>query len=99
MRQNQPSTPSAGSCFKNPQGDYAGRLIEAVGLKGLRVGAMEFSKEHANFLVNHGGGTFDDAIYLIKEAQRRVLNEFGVLLECEIAILDTNYMREVKTPN
>lgn len=99
MRQNQPSTPSAGSCFKNPQGDYAGRLIEAVGLKGLRVGAMEFSKEHANFLVNHGGGTFDDAIYLIKEAQRRVLNEFGILLECEIAILDTNYMREVKTPN
>ena len=45
MRSNQPSTPSAGSCFKNPDGDYAGRLIEEVGLKGLRVGDMEFSKE------------------------------------------------------
>lgn len=92
MRQNQPSTPSAGSCFKNPKNDYAGRLIEAVGLKGLRVGAMEFSKGHANFLVNHGGGTFDDAIYLIQEAQKRVLNEFKIKLECEIAILDTRYM-------
>lgn len=99
MRQNQPSTPSAGSCFKNPKNDYAGRLIEAVGLKGLRVGAMEFSNVHANFLVNHGGGTFDDAMYLIQEAQRRVLKEFGILLECEIVILDTRYMREFKTPN
>lgn len=99
MRQNQPSISSAGSCFKNPKGDYAGRLIEAVGLKGLMVGAMEFSKEHANFLINHGGGTFDDAMYLIKEAQRRVLNEFGILLECEIAILDVRYMEEFKTPN
>jgi UDP-N-acetylmuramate dehydrogenase len=99
MRQNQPSTPSAGSCFKNPKGDYAGRLIEAVGLKGLSVGAMEFSKEHANFLVNHGDATFDDAIYLIQEAQRRVLNEFGIWLECEIVILDIRYMMEFKTPN
>ncbi len=72
MRKNQPSTPSAGSCFKNPVGDYAGRLIEAVGLKGYRVGGMEFSKEHANFLVNVQNGTFDDAIYLIQEAQKRV---------------------------
>lgn len=91
MRSNQPSTPSAGSCFKNPKGDYAGRLIEAVGLKGKKIGGMEFSNEHANFLVNHGNGNFDDAIYLIKEAQKRVKEEFEVDLECEIDILDVRY--------
>ena len=94
MRNNQPSTPSAGSCFKNPVGDYAGRLIEAVGLKGYRVGGMEFSSEHANFLVNIQNGTFDDAIYLIQEAQKRVYKEFNIWLECEIAVLDVRYMGE-----
>jgi len=92
MRSNQPSTPSAGSCFKNPEGDYAGRLIEAVGLKGIRKGDMEFSEEHANFLVNHGNGTFQDAIYLIKKAMKKVKEEFGITLELEIAVLDKNYM-------
>jgi len=91
MRSNQPSTPSAGSCFKNPQGDYAGRLIEEVGLKGLMRGAMCFSPEHANFLVNNGGGKFEDALWLIKEAQKRVQEQFGINLECEIVILDTEY--------
>jgi len=88
MRKNQPSTPSAGSCFKNPPNDYAGRLIEEVGLKGFRIGAMEFSQKHANFLVNHGGGTFEDATFLIKEAQKKVYEKFGILLECEIIILN-----------
>nr|WP_321267402.1 UDP-N-acetylmuramate dehydrogenase [uncultured Sulfurimonas sp.] len=92
MRSNQPSTPSAGSCFKNPKGDYAGRLIEAVGLKAKRIGAMEFSAQHANFLLNCGGGVFEDAITLIKEAQDRVYKEFGISLECEIIILDKKYM-------
>ncbi|WP_297442727.1 UDP-N-acetylmuramate dehydrogenase [Sulfurimonas sp.] len=92
MRANQPSTPSAGSCFKNPKGDFAGRLIEAVGLKGKRVGDMEFSLEHANFLVNHGNGSFKDAIYLIETAQKRVKERFGVSLECEIVIMDNNYL-------
>ena len=91
MRQNQPSSASAGSCFKNPKGDYAGRLIEAVGLKGFRVGGMEFSKEHANFLVNINNGTFDDAVFLIQEAQKRVYEEFNIRLECEIKILDKKY--------
>ncbi len=88
MRQNQPRLPSAGSCFKNPKNDYAGRLIEAVGLKGKRVGGMEFSQEHANFLVNVGGGLYEDAIYLIKEAQKRVSEKFDISLECEIVILN-----------
>ncbi len=87
MRSNQPSTPSAGSCFKNPKDDYAGRLIEAVGLKGKRIGGMEFSSKHANFLVNHGDGTFEDAIYLIQEAQKRVYDDYKIKLECEIIVL------------
>lgn len=92
MRSNQPSTPSAGSCFKNPKGDYAGRLIEAVGLKGLRRGEMCFSQEHANFLVNNGEGKFEDAIWLINEAKKRVLKQFNISLECEIIILDKESM-------
>ncbi|WP_373071687.1 UDP-N-acetylmuramate dehydrogenase [Sulfurimonas sp.] len=92
MRSNQPRTPSAGSCFKNPEGDYAGRLIEAVGLKGVKKGDMEFSLEHANFLVNHGNGTYQDALYLIKEAQRLVYEEFKIELELEIQILDEEFI-------
>lgn len=93
MRSNQPSEASAGSCFKNPKGDFAGRLIEAVGLKGERVGAMQFSTKHANFLLNSGGGVFEDAIALIEEAQRRVLQEFGISLECEVIILDERWLK------
>ena len=87
MRANQPRDPSAGSCFKNPPNDYAGRLIEAVGLKGFRQGGMAFSDKHANFLVNTGGGTYDEAIGLIGEAKRRVFEQFGIALETEIKIL------------
>ena len=92
MRANQPSTPSAGSCFKNPEGNFAGKLIEDVGLKGVLYGDMCFSQEHANFLVNNGNGTFEDAITLIQEAQKRVYKMFNIWLECEIVILDTRYM-------
>ncbi len=87
LRTNQPKEPSAGSIFKNPPGDYAGRLIEAVGLKGKRVGNMAWSSLHANFLINLGGGTFDEAITLIDEAKYRVYEEFGVRLQEEIIIL------------
>lgn len=90
MRSNQPREPSAGSCFKNPPNDYAGRLIEAVGLKGLYQGAMTFSNVHANFLVNTGGGTYEDALTLIKEAQSRVKREFDIDLQCEVVIIDKN---------
>jgi len=92
MRANQPATPSAGSCFKNPKGDYAGRLIEAVGLKGEARGAICFSKQHANFLVNNGGGIFEDALWLIEEAKKRVLETFNISLECEIVILEKGYL-------
>jgi UDP-N-acetylmuramate dehydrogenase len=92
MRANQPATPSAGSCFKNPKGTFAGKLIEDVGLKGMRVGDMAFSQEHANFLVNYGDGKFEDALYLIKEAQKRVFERFEIELELEIEILDKEYL-------
>ncbi|MDR0407730.1 MAG: UDP-N-acetylmuramate dehydrogenase [Campylobacteraceae bacterium] len=87
MRKNQPSKPSAGSCFKNPQNDYAGRLLELVGFKGKKIGNVAFSDVHSNFLVNLGGGTYDDAITLIKEAQKAVLEKFDVKLELEIKIV------------
>lgn len=86
MRNNQPQTPSAGSCFKNPMGDSAGRLIEKVGLKGFNKNGMSFSKVHANFLVNDGGGTFDDAIFLINLAKEKVKSEFNIDLQTEVII-------------
>jgi UDP-N-acetylmuramate dehydrogenase len=87
LRANQPKTPSAGSAFKNPEGDYAGRLIDEVGLKGVRRGAMQWSEVHANFLVNHGGGTFEEAKYLIDLAKEKILKEFRVELKEEVQIL------------
>jgi len=92
MRSNQPHDPSAGSFFKNPEGDYAGRLIEAVGLKGHRIGNMAFSEMHANFMVNLGGGTFDDAISLMQLAQQKVYEAYGIWLENEVAIIDARFM-------
>ena len=86
MRDNQPHVPSAGSCFKNPKDDFAGRLIEAVELKGLRQGDMSFSEQHANFLVNNGAGTFEDAIYLIDLAKKKIKEEFSIDIEEEIII-------------
>ncbi len=87
MRSNQPQQPSAGSVFKNPPNDYAGRLIELVDLKGHRIGALAFSDIHANFMVNLGGGEFQDAMRLIELAKERVLKEFGIDLELEVITL------------
>ena len=87
MRNNQPNLPSAGSCFKNPQKHSAGYLIEHVGLKGHTIGNMGFSSVHANFLVNFGGGTYDEAIKLINLAKKKVKDEFHIDLELEIVIV------------
>ncbi len=87
LRNNQPHEPSAGSVFKNPPGDYAGRLIEAAGLKGKRIGNMAWSNMHANFLINLGGGTFQEAKELIDLAKSEVEAKFGVLLKEEIKIV------------
>ena len=87
LRSNQPLNPSAGSAFKNPEGDYAGRLIEEVELKGLKKGDMQWSEVHANFLVNLGAGTFEDAKYLIDLAKEKIFEKFHILLHEEIKIL------------
>ncbi len=87
LRDNQPKFPSAGSCFKNPNGDFAGRLLDVVGLKGYRVGDLAFSTTHANFLINLGNGTFEQAKTLIKEAKQRVFEKFKIELELEIKVL------------
>ncbi|WP_300449420.1 UDP-N-acetylmuramate dehydrogenase [Helicobacter mastomyrinus] len=87
LRKHHPKEPSCGSCFKNPKGDYAGRLLESVGLKGYAIGNAAFSDKHANFLINKGKATFDDALALIALAKRRVFESSGIMLECEVQIL------------
>lgn len=86
-RKNQPKNPSAGSCFKNPPGDYAGRLLEEAGMKGYRIGDMAFSDIHANFLVNMGNGKVDDALELIELAQKKVMEKSKVKLELEVKVV------------
>lgn len=87
-KRSQPlSVPSAGSVFVNPPHDSAGRLVEAVGLKGQRVGGAAFSDVHANFIVNLGGATASDVIALMMMAQERVQDAHGVQLTPEIRFL------------
>ncbi len=85
-KRTQPPQQSAGSVFKNPPGDYAGRLIEAVGLKGRRCGRAQISERHANFIVNVGGARAADIAALIREAHSRVQAQFGVELELEVEL-------------
>ena len=86
-QQTQPTGASIGSMFKNPEGNHAGRLIEAAGLKGERRGEAEISSKHANFFVNHGGATAADVYALTKLAQQRVAEKFDVELELEVELL------------
>ncbi|MBI5184072.1 MAG: UDP-N-acetylenolpyruvoylglucosamine reductase, partial [Nitrospinae bacterium] len=81
------SFPSAGSIFKNPVGDFAGRLIESAGLKGYRIGDAQVSEKHANFIVNRGNASADDVIRLIDYIKYAVLEKEGILLETEIHIV------------
>ena len=83
--------PSAGSVFKNPPGDFAGRLIEAVGLKGVRVGDAQISPKHANFIVNRGQARASDIIALIQLAKEKVSQRVGVQLELEIELIENHY--------
>ena len=83
----QPAGASIGSTFKNPPGNYAGRLIEAVGLKGHAEGHAHFSQMHANFIVNDGNSSAHEYLSLIKLAQTKVKEQFGIDLELEIELL------------
>jgi UDP-N-acetylmuramate dehydrogenase len=75
---------SAGCVWKNPPGDFAGRLVEKVGLKGKRLNGAEISAKHANFIVNRGGATAADIRALMETTRERVRNQFGIVLEAEI---------------
>ncbi len=86
-RQTQPPGATIGSMFKNPPGDFAGRLIDTAGLKGQSVGDAEISSVHANFFVNHGAATASDILKLIRMAQAAVQKKHGVRLELEIELL------------
>ena len=77
---------NAGSIFKNPPGEFAGRLIEACGLKGAREGQAEISPKHANVIVNLGGARATDVLALMQRARAAVRERFGVELEREIVL-------------
>ena len=79
---------SAGSVFKNPPGDYAGRLIEQAGLKGMSVGSATVSAAHANVIVTADGATASDVRALMEIVRAEVAERFGVTLEPEIVILE-----------
>lgn len=86
-KETQPPGASMGSIFRNPPGDYAGRLIEASGLKGRRIGRAMISPKHANFIVNLGGAAAQDIWDLIKIVQDTVHEKFGIDLVPEIELL------------
>nr|WP_194374852.1 UDP-N-acetylmuramate dehydrogenase [Thiospirillum jenense] len=87
-RASQPTgLPSAGSVFRNPPGDYAGRLIEAAGLKGLRCGEAQVSTQHANFIIHYGQASASDIIQLIQQIQRKVAEQYHVLLQLEVHVI------------
>ena len=86
-RANQPGGQNAGSVFTNPPGESAGRLIDAAGCKGLRVGTAEVSTKHANFFQADAGGSADDVVALMAEVRRRVLAHSGVDLHPETRLV------------
>jgi UDP-N-acetylmuramate dehydrogenase len=87
-KENQPiGYPSAGSVFKNPPNDYAGRLIELAGLKGKKIGGAMISEKHANYIVNTGDATAKDILELLSMTQKKVRKETGVKLEPEIKVV------------
>lgn len=98
-RRTQPlDRPSFGSTFRNPPGDHAGRLVEAVGLKGWRIGGAMWSEVHANFVVNTGGATARDVLALIRLARARVEERFGIVLETEVRLLGDAWPDETPEP-
>jgi UDP-N-acetylmuramate dehydrogenase len=98
-REHQPGGPNAGSVFTNPPGDSAGRLIDAAGLKGFRVGSAEVSRKHANFIQADAGGRAADVLAVMAEVQRRVAEHSGVALHAETVVVggdDLNPRPEVE---
>ena len=86
-RRTQPVDKSAGSIFKNPPDDFAGRLIEVAGLKGAQVGGASVSEQHANFIINQGNATAADVVGLMNLIRTTVFTQFGIVLEPEIQFI------------
>ncbi len=86
-REHQPGGQNAGSVFTNPPGDAAGRIIDACGLKGLRVGQVVVSEKHANFFAASPGATADDVVALMRLVQARVESATGIRLEPELQLV------------
>ena len=86
-RSSQPTGASLGSIFKNPPGDYAGRLIEAAGLKGKNIGKVEISQKHTNFFISQESASASDYAALIRLVQQQVMKKFGISLDLEIELL------------
>src|SRR5581483_4146920 len=86
-RQHQPGGQNAGSVFTNPEGDSAGRLIEAAGLKGHRLGTAAVSDKHANFIQADPGGSADDVMALMEVVRSEVHSRTGVLLHTEVRLV------------
>jgi UDP-N-acetylmuramate dehydrogenase len=82
-----PNRPSCGSTFKRPPGDFPGHVIEAAGLKGTRVGRIEVSPVHANYFVNLGGGTAEEALELMQLVRTKVRERLGIELEPEVRVI------------
>ncbi len=98
-RANQPGGPNAGSVFTNPTGDSAGRLIDAAGCRGLRIGTAEVSAKHANFIQADEGGAASDIVALMAEVERRVLDHAGIVLHPETRMVGfTSEARDRSAP-
>lgn len=87
-REKQPlEFPSAGSAFKRPQGNFAGKLIEEAGLRGFASGGAKISEKHCGFIINTGNATAEDVLNLIEEVRNRVFANAGIWLEPEIRLI------------
>lgn len=96
-RGKQPKVePNAGSVFKNPEGNFAGRLTESLGLKGFKVGGAQVSPIHANFIVSDGKATAHDVVAVMREIQKKVWAEYQIKLEPEILPLGDWKWEEIK---
>lgn len=90
-QESQPREPSAGCIFKNPDGDSAGRLIDAGGLKGWHEGGAEVSPVHGNFIVNRGGASCDDVVRLVRRVRAAVHDQTGITLNPEVLLLGAKW--------
>jgi UDP-N-acetylenolpyruvoylglucosamine reductase len=90
-KSTQPRERSAGCLFKNPPGGVAGKLIDELGIKGRQIGAIQVSSVHANFIINHGGGTAADALTLARQVRDEVRARCGIELEPEILLLGATW--------